>query len=96
MRLPARNLFFTGNQSRTMYSQHQKIAAEIAEGSIETPLSQEEILTVAATEILGISPPPQAKQNWDMEHLMSSTELAQHYIEECKKLRPRWTDILRG
>ncbi|MEG3875760.1 hypothetical protein QT972_00045 [Microcoleus sp. herbarium7] len=79
-----------------MYTKHQKIAAEIAEGSIETPLSQEEILIVAATETLGISPPAQAKQNWDSEHSMSAEELAEHYIAECKRLRPYWTNILRG
>jgi hypothetical protein len=79
-----------------MYTKHQQAAAEIAEGSIETPLSAEDILTVAATEALGINPSSQAKQNWDAEHSISPEELAQHYIEECKRFKPRWTDILRG
>ena len=88
MRSPARSLFFTGNQPKTMYTKHQQIAAEIAEGSIETPLSAEDILTVAATEIPG--------KIWDVEHSMSFEELAQYYVEECKKIKPRWKYILRG
>ena len=79
-----------------MYSKHQISAAEIAEGSIQTPLSSEDILVVAATEKPGINPPKKAKENWEYEHSVSEENLAEHYIKECLRYRPRWTDILRG
>ncbi|MEG4286384.1 hypothetical protein QUB68_24955 [Microcoleus sp. A006_D1] len=71
-------------------------AAEIAEGSIETPLSSEEILAVAATEFLGINPPAKAKENWKNEHSISKESLAKHYIQECLKYKPQWRNILKG